>query len=124
VAVDFHAMKKLEPQPTIFKYPKYFGQLGRLVESVERYFRVLLVLLSAQFLSLCIPNSDFALLSHFFLQKKMRFTYLFGIAIWFWAVDDLGYKANVSQENWVLCHVLRHFSIFLIKNTVHLKQNI
>ena len=51
------------------------------------------------------------LISHFFLQKII-FTYtlqdcLYGIGIWFWAVDDLGYKANVSQENWVLCHVLR-----------------
>ena len=33
-------------------------------------------------------------------------------------------KANVSQENRILCHVLRHFSIVLPQNTVHLKQNI
>ena len=34
------------------------------------------------------------------------------------------FKANVSQENRVLCHVLRQFSIVLFQNTVHLKQNI
>ena len=34
------------------------------------------------------------------------------------------FKANLSQENRVLCHVLRQFSIVLLWNTVHLKQNI
>ena len=33
------------------------------------------------------------------------------------------FKANVSQENQVLCHILRQFSIVLFWNTVHLKQH-
>ena len=36
----------------------------------------------------------------------------------------VGLKANVSQENRVLCHVLRQFSIVLIYKTVHSKQDI
>ena len=39
-----------------FKYPKYFGPLGKLAKWVSRYFRVFLVLLSAQILSLFIPS--------------------------------------------------------------------
>ena len=39
-------------------------------------------------------------------------------------LDILMLKANVSEENRVLCHVLRQFSIVFLQNTVHLKQNI
>ena len=46
--------------------------------------------------------------------------------IWLCSDEDfIAYlEANVSQENWVVCHVLRQFSIILFQNTMHLKQNI
>ena len=34
----------------------------------------------------------------------------------------VGLKANVSQENRVLCHVLRQFSMVLLQSTVHLRK--
>ena len=51
---------------SFFKYSK----------EVLRYLRVLLVVLSAQILSLCIPVvCDFALLSHFFCKKLGFYTF-------------------------------------------------
>ena len=38
--------------------------------------------------------------------------------------QKLRVKANISQENQVLCQILIQFSIVLLYNTVHLNQNI
>ena len=52
------------------------------------------------------------------LQKVVRF-------LWIKKQERIiDFKANISQENRVLCHVLRQFAIVLLYNTVHLKQNI
>ena len=84
-----------------FKYRskggKYIGRLGRSVEEDVRYFRVFFVVQSAQILSLCLIR-DFAL---FFFCKQLIFSYilqdfLFGIGIWFWAVENLGSSHHMS----------------------------
>ena len=65
-----------------------------------RYFRVFLVILSIQILSLCIHSLWFYITRPFFC-KKLRFSYtlqdfLFGIEIWFWDVENLGSSHHVS----------------------------
>ena len=62
-----------------------------------RYFRVFLVVQSAQILSLWIPSPWFCITQPFFLAKIYNFhvhTYLTGI--WIWTVENLGSSHHAS----------------------------
>ena len=57
-------------------------------------------------------------------SQKLRNNIFFFLLDSFNLMQRFCIHINVSQENRVLCHVFRQFSVVLFYNTVHLKQNI
>ena len=93
-----------DPQPTNTQWEFFFlsipNILGFWADRLNQLRGILGYTICSNFVTV-YPYFWFCITKPFFLQENITFTYtlqdcLFGIGIWFWAVDDLGYSHHVS----------------------------